>query len=348
MASMPGSILLSVDAPVGRRAARRIAALIVWAGVAAAGGLGICTFILFSLSAPWFGAVSLLLGIGALVRALSLRRKISAARLGSARSATSTPAGATNASPGGTPSPAPDSTPQSPLPRFSDPASSLAAKTESPHLSSLSDRSAGGTHTALDEFMGHSPTAVRFTQRELQDLDLDQREPDDYRPSVNQGGPGTGLWIGVGIVVLIGVVVLRGRSARAKRAETAPDNATDSAQSAPARDAAKIPRSSLGEGTTSSLSGIPGSGSTTRSTAGLDAAAVPPIPSGAAPQSRRRDRFTPSPKLAQFAVVPLFASFVLAYFAIRTAGSNTLSVAIPLAAVSLVALGAAFYLAPAS
>jgi hypothetical protein len=148
----------------------------------------------------------------------------------------------------------------------------------------------------------------------------------------------------VGIVVLIGVVVIRGRSARAKRAET------DSAPTtlSPGRDAAKIPQSSLGEGTNSSQSDLPRSGSTARSTAGLDTAALPPTSSDAAPQSRRLGRFTPSPKLAQYAVVPLLASFVLAYFAIRTAGGNTMSLAIPLAAASLLALGAAFYLAPAS
>jgi hypothetical protein len=352
MASMPGSILLSADAPVGRRAARRIAALIVWAWVAAAGGLGICTFILFSLSAPWFGAVSLLLGIGALVRAVSLRRKISAIRSKPLRLLPGMPSGAANASPAGAScSPAHDRTPQSPALNFSDAPSSLAAaKTGSPQLSSLAGQPAGGTQADLDAFMGHPLAGARFTERELQDLGLDQWEPDAYRPPADQGGPGIGLWIGVGIVVLIGVVVVRRRSGRVKSADVGADSAEEPSAVVPppGRDVAKIPHSSLGEGTTSSLSGVPGSGSTARSTAGFDAAVVPPTSSDTASQPSRLGRFTPSPKLARFAVVPLFASFVLAYFAIRTAGSNTMSLAIPLAGASFVALGLAFYLAPAS
>ncbi len=350
MVSRSGSVSLPMDAPDRPQAARHIAALIVWAWLVAACGLGVCTFILLSLSVPWFSAVSLLLGIGALVRALSLRRKISAVRLKSSRPLPDMPFGAANPSTIGARLPAfRDVSDWSPFLGVAAATSSVtAANAGSPQPSSLSLGPNAGK--PLDEGTGDIPANARFTEHELRNLGLDQWEPDVYHPSADEGGPGIGLWIGVGLVVLIGVVVIRGRSARAKRAEIGSDTLTE--ESSPvvppsAHDVSKIPQSSLGEGTSSALSDAPATLSAALATDG-HAAAVPPTTSAAMPRTRRLGRFTPSPKLARFAVVPLLASFVLAYLAIRTAGDNTMSAAIPLALASFVALGVAFYLAPAS
>ncbi len=349
MASRPDSVLPLVGPRDKQRAARRIAILIVWAWLAAACGLGICTVILLSLSAPWLSAVSLLLGIGALLRALSLRRKISAARLGSLRPMPGMPPDLAT--------PLIDPEPHSPL--LADPpppalvglsaaSSLLAATAASRQGPSLPVGSDPGERPDAHYFMGRSPAGDRFSERELTDLGLDRWEADAYRSSADEGGPGIGLWIGVGMVVLISVVVVRRRSVKAKRAAVAPDAATGDALSlSSARDMSKIPHSPLVEGTTSVPAGTQGSASPA-SAFRPDVAAPPITVSVASPPTRRPGRFTPPPTLARFAVIPLLISFALAYLAIRTAGDNTMSAAVPLGLVSFVALGVAFYLSPAS